>query len=91
MSQQSLTDAAALRPIIAGERILALDVVRGFALIGIFLMNIVFFNRPISASLLALTGAILLWAIWSGVRKSRKEARAFAQAQDSAVPAAAAS
>ena len=51
----------------------------------------VFFNRPISASLLALTGAILLWAIWSGVRKSRKEARAFAQAQDSAVPAAASS
>ncbi|GAB2721395.1 MULTISPECIES: tripartite tricarboxylate transporter permease [Comamonas] len=51
----------------------------------------VFFNRPISASLLALTGAILLWAIWSGVRKSRKEARAFAHAQESAVPATASS
>jgi uncharacterized protein len=33
-------------PISGGERIQALDVVRGFALIGIFLMNIEFFNRP---------------------------------------------
>ena len=32
----------------SSERIQALDVVRGFALIGIFLMNIEFFNRPIS-------------------------------------------
>ena len=51
----------------------------------------VFFNRPISASLLALTGAILLWAIWSGVRKSRRDARALAHASESAVPAAASS
>ncbi len=47
MNQESLTDAApALRPVAGNERIAALDVVRGFALIGIFLMNIEFFNRP---------------------------------------------
>ena len=49
MTQESLTDAGpALRPIAVGERIQALDVVRGFALIGIFLMNIEFFNRATS-------------------------------------------
>ena len=35
-----------LSPVTAGERIEELDVVRGFALIGIFLMNVEFFNRP---------------------------------------------
>ena len=35
-------------PIASSERIQALDVVRGFALIGIFLMNIEWFNRPIA-------------------------------------------
>lgn len=35
-------------PVAVTERIQALDVVRGFALIGIFLMNIEFFNRVIS-------------------------------------------
>jgi uncharacterized membrane protein YeiB len=34
-----------LGPVIASERIEALDVVRGFALIGILLMNVEFFNR----------------------------------------------
>ena len=34
-----------LAPIAASQRIEALDVVRGFALLGIFLMNIEFFNR----------------------------------------------
>jgi len=50
MSQAgSLTDASpAFRPISSSERITALDVVRGFALIGIFLMNIEWFNRPIA-------------------------------------------
>jgi uncharacterized membrane protein YeiB len=49
MSQESLTDAGpALRPVAAGERIQALDVVRGFALIGIFLMNIEWYSRPIA-------------------------------------------
>lgn len=36
-----------LSPVAAGERIQELDVVRGFALIGIFLMNVEFFNRSI--------------------------------------------
>ncbi len=38
-----------LLPITANQRIEALDVVRGFALFGIFLMNIEFFNRTISS------------------------------------------
>jgi uncharacterized membrane protein YeiB len=49
MSKESLTDAGpALRPIAGSERIQALDVVRGFALIGIFLMNIEWYSRPIA-------------------------------------------
>jgi uncharacterized membrane protein YeiB len=48
---ESLTDAPApvtgeAAPIPPSQRIAALDVVRGFALIGIFLMNIEWFNRP---------------------------------------------
>ncbi len=35
-----------LNPVQGSERIAALDVVRGFALIGILLMNIEYFNRP---------------------------------------------
>jgi uncharacterized membrane protein YeiB len=35
-----------LAPVTAADRIEALDVVRGFALFGIFLMNVDFFNRP---------------------------------------------
>jgi uncharacterized protein len=47
MSSTSLTDSpTVLAPVAGSERIQALDVVRGFALIGIFLMNIEFFNRP---------------------------------------------
>ena len=38
--------ATAFAPIGAGQRIQALDVVRGFALLGIFLMNIEWFSRP---------------------------------------------
>lgn len=41
------TAIQALAPVAAPERIAALDVIRGFALIGIFLMNIEFFNRPV--------------------------------------------
>jgi uncharacterized protein len=36
-----------LSPVTAGERIDEIDVVRGFALIGIFLMNVEFFNRSL--------------------------------------------
>ena len=36
-------------PVSESQRIEALDVVRGFALLGIFLMNIEWFNRPIAS------------------------------------------
>jgi uncharacterized protein len=38
-----------LGPITANQRIEALDVVRGFALLGIFLMNVEYFNRTIGS------------------------------------------
>jgi uncharacterized membrane protein YeiB len=38
-----------LAPITANQRIEALDVVRGFALLGIFLMNIEYFNRTLGS------------------------------------------
>ena len=38
-----------LVPITANQRIEALDIVRGFALLGIFLMNIEYFNRTLSS------------------------------------------
>ncbi len=41
--------APVLAPITASQRIEALDVVRGFALLGIFLMNIEYFNRTFSS------------------------------------------
>jgi uncharacterized membrane protein YeiB len=39
---------APFAPVAEGQRIEALDVVRGFALLGIFLMNIEWFNRPLT-------------------------------------------
>src|SRR3546814_13876673 len=39
-------DTAAFAPIDAPRRILALDAIRGFALLGIFLMNVEWFTRP---------------------------------------------
>ena len=39
---------AELAPVSAGERIHALDIIRGFALIGIFLMNVEWFTRSIT-------------------------------------------
>lgn len=41
-------EPAPLAPVAASQRIEALDVVRGFALLGIFLMNIEWFNRPLT-------------------------------------------
>ena len=56
-----------LRPVAVHERIATLDVVRGFALLGIFLMNVEFFNRPLadleSGLPLNATG-IDYWAGW---------------------------
>src|SRR5688572_30333212 len=40
--------ATTLAPIAAAERIDALDIIRGFALIGIFLMNVEWFTRPLA-------------------------------------------
>jgi uncharacterized protein len=40
---------APFAPVAESQRIEALDVVRGFALLGIFLMNIEWFNRPVAA------------------------------------------
>lgn len=48
MSNTHADSPALSSPIASSERIQALDVVRGFALIGIFLMNIEWFNRPIA-------------------------------------------
>jgi len=41
-------EAKPFSPVADRQRIVALDVVRGFALLGIFLMNIEWFNRPIN-------------------------------------------
>jgi uncharacterized protein len=52
ISMESATPAVPdqdLLPITANQRIEALDVVRGFALLGIFLMNIEYFNRTLSS------------------------------------------
>ena len=43
-----MTAGERLAPVTAGERIETLDVVRGFALLGIFLMNVEFFNRSLA-------------------------------------------
>lgn len=48
MSSAASTSPALSSPIAASERIHALDIVRGFALLGIFLMNVEWFSRPIS-------------------------------------------
>jgi uncharacterized membrane protein YeiB len=55
-----------MRPIASSERIQALDVVRGFALIGIFLMNIEWFNRPIAELGLGLPGTAQDANWWAG-------------------------
>jgi uncharacterized protein len=56
-----------LTPVAVHERIAALDVVRGFALLGIFLMNVEFFNRPLAeldAGLPSGVTGIDYWAGW---------------------------
>jgi uncharacterized membrane protein YeiB len=56
-----------LEPVAQGERIVALDVVRGFALLGIFLMNVEFFNRPLAdldAGLAVAATGLDYWAGW---------------------------
>ncbi len=55
-SAPSLTDAAgepvSMIPVAPGERILAVDVIRGFALFGILLVNMAFFSAPFDAILM---------------------------------------
>lgn len=54
-------------PVAAGERIQAMDVLRGLALLGIALMNVEFFNRPLSdlgAGMPADLHGADLWASW---------------------------
>ena len=68
MQQDVLNPSAAtLAPTVPEARIEALDVVRGFALLGIFLMNIEFFNRSMNGigegMPLGLTG-MDWWASW---------------------------
>jgi uncharacterized membrane protein YeiB len=69
MTSTTLTDAHRdlAAPVASSERIQALDVVRGFALIGIFLMNVEFFNRPLSElgmGLPATATGLDWWAGW---------------------------
>lgn len=57
----------AFRPLAIRERIQTLDVIRGFALLGIALMNVEFFNRPIGdldAGMPAGVVGIDYWAGW---------------------------
>ena len=49
-----LAPVAAIAPVAAAERITELDVVRGFALLGILLMNIEYFARPIQGLMMGL-------------------------------------
>jgi uncharacterized protein len=48
MSTNHTSAEAGLAPIAAAERIHALDIIRGFALVGIFLMNVEWFTRPLA-------------------------------------------
>lgn len=59
--------SAAFRPVAIRDRIQTLDVVRGIALLGIALMNVEFFNRPIGdldAGMPAGATGIDFWAGW---------------------------
>ncbi len=56
----------ALAPVAVSERIQALDVVRGFALLGIFLMNVEFFNRPLSELDIGLPDTLTGIDWWAG-------------------------
>jgi uncharacterized membrane protein YeiB len=58
---------AGFQPVAIRDRIQTLDVVRGFALLGIALMNVEFFNRPIGELDLGMpagTTGIDFWAGW---------------------------
>ncbi|MGV8922311.1 MAG: DUF418 domain-containing protein [Thermomonas sp.] len=54
------------KPIAASDRIHVLDVIRGFALLGIFMMNVEFFNRPLGEIGLGLPAAVAGIDHWAG-------------------------
>ena len=59
--------ATVLVPVGEGERIVTLDVVRGFALLGIFLMNVEFFGRALAdldSGMVPGTSGLDHWAAW---------------------------
>ena len=58
--------ATTFKPIQASDRIHALDVIRGFALFGIFMMNVEFFNRPMADLEAGLPGGIAGIDHWTG-------------------------
>ena len=60
-----MTDAR-FTPIATSERITTLDVIRGVALFGIFLMNVEFFNRPISELDVGLPPGVTGLDYWAG-------------------------
>ena len=57
---------ATLAPVAANERITTLDVIRGIALLGIFLMNVEWFNRPIGELDLGLPLGVTGLDYWAG-------------------------
>lgn len=56
--------AAFAQPIAPNERIDALDYARGFALFGIILMNVEWFERPIAGLLNGIDGGYTGWHLW---------------------------
>jgi uncharacterized protein len=54
------------KPIATSDRIQALDVIRGFALIGIFMMNVEFFNRALGSIDLGLPSVATGLDYWAG-------------------------
>ena len=55
-----------LEPVAPGDRITTLDVIRGIALFGIFLMNVEFFNRPIGELDVGLPPNVAGLDYWAG-------------------------
>ena len=62
----SATPAASLGPLTSNERIDVLDVLRGFALVGILLMNIEYFTRPLQGIPLGLDPTLTGWDYVAG-------------------------
>ena len=59
-------NSTVLTPVSTPDRIVALDVIRGVALFGIFLMNIEWFNRPIAELDVGLPPGVTGIDYWAG-------------------------